>query len=385
MDSRWILWGSLVLNVALISILIFAGDAPDVSAPFSGGISSTSMLADSSPPPPNANTEELRGLLEQLQAKGIQASVIKAVMASLVQAEPLVPASSFWEPRFRQVAKEEVARFEHQQRAEQTLVALFGTEVQHDSAFAAVFFPLQKDLDFMAPDKQRGLQRLIAESNRTLTTLPIEPGLIAKRSQVMAKLNSDAKQLLGPEDFREYELRRSSIAQQLRDLEFEFEEEEFRRVFAVHAEAQAARGESVMRMTARSDDQTSSQIREILGEQRFRQYEMVQDPRYRVLSSLAANYSVPNANIAQVYALLRDSDARAESLQKQGPVMSLDARAKWAAAEREKNEKLRTLLGEQAYTASAAMLATGVRSLAYASKGYAPNSARSAVPMGSKE
>jgi hypothetical protein len=385
MDSRWILGGSLALNAALIALLVFPKDGSDPSASSRARTASTPILANDLPPPPGANTEELRKVLQQLRAKGIAPALAKTILASLVQAESSVPATAFWEPRFRQIAKEEVARFERQQHAEQTLTALFGPEAQHDSTFAPVFFPLRKDLEFLPADKQRGLQMLIAQSNRALMSLPIEPGLSAKRSAVMAKLNSDAEQLLSPEEFREYELRRSTIAQQLRELEFEFEEPEFRRIFAVHSEAKATRGESVARITARADDQTSSQIREILGEQRFRQYEMTQDPRYRVLSSLAASYRVPNANIVQAYALLRESDEHAETLQRKGPVMSFDSRAKWVAAERQKSEKLRALLGEPAYGASAAMLASGVRSLAQSSTVHAPNPARSPVPLGSKE
>ncbi|MBM0106557.1 hypothetical protein JM946_17650 [Steroidobacter sp. S1-65] len=383
MDSRWILGGSLALNAALIAILIFAKDGSDVSAVSREKTAATSP--SDSRPPPAANTEELRSTLEQLRAKGIEPGLVKKFMVSLVQAEPAAPARAFWEPRFRQIATEEVARFEQQQRAEQTLTTLFGAEAQYDPAFAPVFLPLHKDFDFLSADKLRGLQALIAQANRTLASLPIEPGLSVKRSEVMAQLNAGVEQLLGADEFREYELRRSSIAQQLRELEFELDESEFRRMFAVYAEAQATRGESVVRITAHADDQTSSQVREILGEQRFRQYEMSQDPRYRVLSSLAASYRVPDANIVQAYALLRESDERAESLQRQGPVMALDARAKWAAAERTKNEQLRALLGEPAYAASAAVLATGVRSLAHASTVYPTNPARTAVPMGSKE
>jgi hypothetical protein len=385
MDKRILLGCSVALNVLLVGWLVFwrhAGDPldgqwqlPTSKATFATQDTAADFLG----------IAELRRLREQLDVSGVGQDIAKTVIVARVQVDSSMAAGAFWEPSYLQSAKQELARFERQQRAEQALVALFGSQAEQDAQFAEIFAPLRKEFPFLAPAKQRGLQRLVAESNRELVALTIGPGLASKRSRVLAKLAGDIEALLGPLDFREYQLRRSGISQQLRALEFRFGEDEFRRIFSVHADALPGSGHVLSRIAPNASDKTSTQIREILGEQRFRQYEMIQDPRYQIISALAAQFAVPDANVEKVYALLREADSQAEALQKQSPVMSLDARTKWLVAERAKSVKLRALLGEQAYAAGSAMLNAGVHNLASSNTSYSSSSARTRVPLRTPE
>jgi len=120
--------------------------------------------------------------------------------------------------------------------------------------------------------------------------------------------------ILSPEEFEEYELRNSDTAHTMRSqlAGFDPNEDEFRRIFRLQktfdtqfAHAFDATDESQMEIRARAEEQAqdalNAEIKKVIGEKRFAEYERAQDADYKALVQITDRFAMPRDVATKVY------------------------------------------------------------------------------------
>jgi hypothetical protein len=130
--------------------------------------------------------------------------------------------------------------------------------------------------------------------------------MLALRAQREAEL----AQLLGPQDFQEYQLRNSGTAREMRDnlSSFSPSEDEFKKIFDLRKnfEDQFAFGrgggdDAAREQRRAAEQQLDQQLQATLGEQRYAEYKLSQDDRYREIYDFTTRMNLPKETAQSVY------------------------------------------------------------------------------------
>ena len=121
--------------------------------------------------------------------------------------------------------------------------------------------------------------------------------------------------LLSPQELEEYELRHSYVSENLRNQlsGFEPNEEEFRRLFRLQKDFE----DQINRALPESSDEVQAEIRaraqeegqralqdemrKVLGDERFGEWQRSQDPDYKALVQIADRYNLPTETSQRIY------------------------------------------------------------------------------------
>jgi hypothetical protein len=172
----------------------------------------------------------------------------------------------------------------------------------------------------------------------------------AKYAAMRTQREAELAQILGPEEFQQYLLRNSWTARNMREnlASFQPNEEEFRKLFdlrkAYDDQFGYTRdgGDDAMREQRRIAQQNlEDQMRALLGEDRFRQYQMAQDERFRDIYEFTERNSLPRQTAEVVYDMRRAAEDARRQLQAQA---NLDEAARQAALAQLADETRRTLM-----------------------------------------
>lgn len=196
--------------------------------------------------------------------------------------------------------------------------------------------PDGEELSWMSPvpsldlpaEKVTALQRIKADYDemRNLSYMAAN-GILLPESREKLRLlegeyRNDLASVLTPEELKEYELRNSQTATQLRSQysAFDFTEAEFRSVF----DAQSAFDEKYSSFSfldngsnpAKAADQKKmeEQIKAALGEERFKEFQRSKDYSYRIVAQLASEYELPKQTASGVYDLEAASKSKGQSI-----------------------------------------------------------------------
>ncbi len=127
-----------------------------------------------------------------------------------------------------------------------------------------------------------------------------------------AERDAELKTLLTPEELREYEIRSSTTANNLRSelSAFDASEQEFRAVFTLRkqfddqfANQPADPGPEYWKQRNEAQKQVDAQIAQHLGAERYRDYLRSKDHEYRNLATLTERVGLPQSTATQVYDL----------------------------------------------------------------------------------
>src|SRR5688572_13157621 len=150
---------------------------------------------------------------------------------------------------------------------------------------------------FLSAEKQQAVQAWqvkFREMERTAFTEMREnrgsPEARAKMLALRAQREAELAQILGPQDFQEYQLRNSGTARDMRDSlgSFSPSEDEFKKIFELRENfnSQFGFGRGGNDDTAReqrraAEQQLDQQLQATLGAERYAEYKLAQDDRYR--------------------------------------------------------------------------------------------------------
>jgi hypothetical protein len=191
---------------------------------------------------------------------------------------------------------------------------------------------------FLSPEKQeqaKALREKYREMERDVfKDGGFTPENRAKYMAVRAEQESEMAKLLGPEDFEQYELRNSRTARTMRESlgGFEPSEDEFRQIFDARKsyDDQFAFTRDGSDQAVNDDKKTAQakleeQLKSVLGEDRYHDYQMSQDDRYKESYDFAQNNNLPKEKAEALYDVRLAAEKEMKRIQRDSS-LSADAR-----------------------------------------------------------
>jgi hypothetical protein len=202
------------------------------------------------------------------------------------------------------------------------LLAVFGESAIEDPLFQDYFRPLHRQFPSLAPQKQIALAQILARERSELQRLGGMDVLQqqAALAQVDEATATAAREALSPEEFAEYDLRMSKLAEALRRLDLGLSEAEYRTLFAridadkalrgILARTQPLKGPS--RLLYRAD------LSSALGTDRYTRLLRQYDPVYFMMAQAAQQAGVSQEVLAATYTQTVESELRIAGLRAKG-------------------------------------------------------------------
>lgn len=199
---------------------------------------------------------------------------------------------------------------------------------------------------------------------------------VAEHRQLEDSLRQDLAKVLTPQELEDYDIRTSSTAKSLSSklaTYFRPTEDEFRQIFRAQrqyeqaverlsdpqipgavpenapenpvdkqalAQQRAAERKAVEEARSAAQAQLNEQLKSSLGEERYTEYQRSQDRTYDLLARLGLRYGLPQEKVLEAYELQKSF--------KPQPVPGANSAANRAELQRQLNEQLTAILGEQA-------------------------------------
>ncbi|HKQ38678.1 MAG TPA: hypothetical protein VJ063_11415 [Verrucomicrobiae bacterium] len=168
---------------------------------------------------------------------------------------------------------------------------------------------------FLSPDKQELLSSIQAKYREMERGLMGDGGFRnpenrAKITALRAQREAELAQALGPADFQEYQLRNSFTARNMRDTLTSFgpTEDEFRQIFEMRKQFDDQFGftrdggdQAMREQRQAAQAKLDEQLRAVLGDQRYHDYVMAQDDRYREMFDFTDRNGLPRTTADALY------------------------------------------------------------------------------------
>jgi len=216
---------------------------------------------------------------------------------------------------------------------------------------------------FLSPERQEQLKAL-QDKYRDLERAALgenggnDPAARARIAALRAQREAEMAQLLGPQDYQEYQLRNSWTARNMREslASFQPTEDEFRKVFELRKAfddqlGQTREGGDAQAREQRqlAQQQLEEQIRTTLGEDRYRQYQLAQDDRYRELYDFGQRNNLAQETIQSVYDMRRTAETMRRQVESDRTLSPEQRAAALTALANETRTSISTAMGEQAW------------------------------------
>ncbi len=255
-----------------------------------------------------------------------------------------------------------------------------------------------RSLQFLPLDKRQAVAEAIAHWRQAVT----EGTAIADDAQRTDRLaaaerglNDQLSAILNPEEREQFEMRASPLADHLRNQlrGFDASREEFEQLFRI--EKQLGEQSAAFAAAAGNDSQAqdrieaaqveaASKIKEMLGDQRFPDYQRSQDPDYRTLYSLALSHEVPTSVANQVWDMRRAVEQQTDRI-RANPLLTGEQKERALEAIRNETQtSIVSVLGQpllEAYQQQGGAWLNELTSPANLGPSYAPESETASPPL----
>ena len=287
-------------------------------------------------------SEDYRQFIENMRAIGLPEETIRDIIiadvnklyASRIAALYPTPMEfKFWRVEDQSARKEQRDRNQKRRELEtekRTLIKeLLG--IDYDEALARLAGrPDEGDYryGFLPADKQQAVKDLQAKYRDMERALfaeggPRNPEARAKFAALRAQQESELAQILGPQDYQEYQLRNSTTARSMREnlASFQPDEEEFRKIFEARkafddqfAFTRDGGDEAVREQRRLAQQQLDEQLRATLGEERYKEYQLAQDDRYRDIYDFTSRNNLSEQVAESVYDTRKAAEAARDTI-----------------------------------------------------------------------
>lgn len=249
----------------------------------------------------------------------IIADVNKLYASRIAALYPSPKEMKFWRVDDRLAKREQKERDHQRQELEKEKRELIQELLGVDYEVAMAEWSGRPDDDafrygFLSPEKQeqaKALHDKYRELERGLfTNGGMTPENRAKFTALRAESEAEMAKLLGPEDFEQYQLRNSYTARNMREnlTGFQPTEDEFREIFQLKKTfddqfgfTRGGSDEAVREQRKLAQQQLDEQLRATLGEERFNEYQLAQDPLYRESYDSMQRYDLPKQAADVIY------------------------------------------------------------------------------------
>ena len=245
------------------------------------------------------------------------ADVNKLFAGRVTALYPSAKDYKFWRVQDRAMRQEERAREQKRRELDKEKRALIKELLGIDYDVEMARWNGRPDEDdyrrgFLSPEKLELVNALQAKYREMERALMNDGGFRnpenrAKIAALRAQREAEMAQALGPQDYQEYQLRNSYTARNMRDTltSFEPSEDEFRQIFEMRKQFgdqfgfTRDGGDQVVREQRQAAQaKLDEQLHAMLGDDRYRQYMLAQDDRFRETYDWTQRHDLP-ANSAE--------------------------------------------------------------------------------------
>jgi hypothetical protein len=215
---------------------------------------------------------------------------------------------------------------------------------------------------FLSAEKQQQVQAL-QDKYRELERAAFGQGggnpgeARARMLAVRAQREAELAQILGPQDFQEYQLRNSPVARNMREnlAAFQPSEDEFRKIFELRKsyDDQVGFGRdggdpALREQRQLAQQQLDAQLQQVLGS-RYAEYQMSQDERYRELYEFSQRNDLPQETAQSVYDMRRTAEEVRRDLERNTSLTPEQRGAALATLAAETRSAVAAAMGEKAF------------------------------------
>jgi hypothetical protein len=215
------------------------------------------------------------------------------------------------------------------------------------------FLPAEKQAQMIAlRDKYREMERTMFGNNAW------NPENRAKYLALRAQMEAEMAQLLTPAEFEQYQLRNSRTADVMREelVSFQPTEAEFREMFKLKKAYNDQYGmyggggdDAARKQQQLAQQQLAEQMKALLGPERYKDYAMAQDERYRDLYEFTQRNNLAGDAAKQVFEMRMAAEAERQRIEKDQSLTSDQRKAMLLAMGRETSTAVSQVMGENVF------------------------------------
>src|SRR5205085_4666670 len=217
---------------------------------------------------------------------------------------------------------------------------------------------------FLPPEKQDQLKALQAKyDDMEQEIYTRSKGMLLDEDQeqlrrIEKQREAEFAQVLTPEELEEYQLRNSSTANSMRAqmTGFQPSEEEFRKIFRLQKVFEnefsqafdvSDDAQSQIKARAQQDAQEAlnEEVKKILGDKRFTDYQRAQDPDYRTLAQVADRLELSPDVVNRVYGMKQEAERQKAALEANPQITDDQRQAALAAIAKETERSVAKEMG----------------------------------------
>ena len=201
------------------------------------------------------------------------------------------------------------------------LVSIFGADIVQDPLFDTLFKPLNDSLSFLDSDTQIAVDE--TRKRASMSALQRSRGgfiteMRDDRFREAEELEASLRAILTADEFTEYELRESRLAARMTETmaTFDYSELEFRDIFTIRRNNEGSEFTKLKDRQSYRERRTASneEIKNYLGDQRYKEFERSQDPAYRSLLTIGERYGNTTSEITEVYEISRATETEVSEI-----------------------------------------------------------------------
>lgn len=269
--------------------------------------------------------ENYATLAELLRSQSYPEDLVRQIVLATISRDQLLstqvndPAPYWLATNTDQSAGELLLAEEENKRL--MLVDIFGSGIIEDPLFEALFKPLNDALPFLDSDKQIAIYEIRKRASISARQLS-RGGFITEmredRYRQAEEMEASLQAILSTDEFTEYELRESRLANRMAETmaTFDYSEQEFRDIFAIRRDNEGSEFTKLRdRQSFRELRGASNEaIKSYLGDQRYKEFERSQDPAYRSLLAIGERYGNTTGEITEVYEISQSTEAEVSEI-----------------------------------------------------------------------
>ncbi len=217
---------------------------------------------------------------------------------------------------------------------------------------------------YIAPEKRSDLSSVIGKyttlEREVLTAANgrLQPEDREKITQLRTEKRNELSQLLSPTEMTDWLARHHSSARRLREdlIAFQPSENEFKQIVSLQSGFEDQFGTYVsstdkekLNRSVAAKREMEAELQSILGEQRFQEYKLSQDYKYRELYRLSERHELPPNTVATVWEIKQAAENQAAEIRRDTAMSAEQQNQLSATIQQEAQKAVQDALGREVY------------------------------------
>jgi hypothetical protein len=223
--------------------------------------------------------------------------------------------------------------------------------------------PFESMLDFLPSEKQAQVMELMEKQQTKIMKIVGAGGTMdaedmKKMREMQRESDQELARILTPAELEDYQLRMSQTAMTMRFGlgAFEPSENEFREIFNLrkpfddeYSQFVDGTDQAAMQRRAEAEEKVKQSIKQMLGDQRYAEYERSQDYNYQQLAKLAERQGLDREATVKAYDMTRTAQTEFFKVQQDQSLTPEQRNTALSGLRAETERSLRQVMGEQAF------------------------------------